>query len=218
MQKNRRVDALIFRGADDYSLLSEVAEFRKRLFVDHLGWRLNSEGPREVDQFDSPHALYAVLSDESGIRGCFRAIRTDNSYLAESVFPQLATTRGYPKDNNYWEISRFGVWPDPSARAHASMLYALMFHFALIRRVKALVAVTDLFHERYLSQHDIRTRRYGLPQQCGTDNKGRPLKLVAGEIPVLRQDADALQNLFATLNGVSINDKSLVLGRSRLQA
>lgn len=210
--------AFFFKAEDDQDAFNSVTEFRKALFVDRLGWKLQVSGQHEVDEFDTSAALYAVLADQSQIRGCFRAIRADSDYLAEKIFPNLATLRSYPKQTAYWEISRFGVWPGPEARLNSAMLYALMFQFALIRRAKALVAVTDLFHERYLSQRSIRTRRYGMPQACGTDIRGRPITLVAGEIPIVSQQSEALRNLFATLNGVSINDKALVFGRSRLQA
>lgn len=210
--------AHIFKAEDDAEACIQVGEFRKSLFVDHLGWDLQTKEQREVDQFDTPHALYAKLVIAGKICGTFRAIRCDHPYLAESIFPQLATTRSYPELSNVWEISRFGVWPTSEARHHANILYALMFQFGLMRQARALVAVTDLIHERYLAQRGIRTRRYGKPQPCGTDVRGRPLTLVAGEIPIERQDETALRDLLSSLNGVTINDQTLVLGRSRVQA
>ena len=210
--------AQIFKAEDDAEACNQVGEFRKSLFIDHLGWNLKTKEQCEVDQFDTAHALYVKLAIAGKICGTFRAIRCDHRYLAESIFPQLATTRAYPELSNVWEISRFGVWPTSDARHHADILYALMFQFGLMRQARALVAVTDLFHERYLARRGIRTRRYGKPQLCGTDVHGRPLTLVAGEIPVERQDETALRDLLATLNGVTIHDQTLVLGRSRIQA
>lgn len=210
--------AHIFKAEDDAEACIQVGEFRKSLFIDQLGWELKTQHQCEVDEFDTTHALYARLIISDKICGAFRAIRCDQKYLAQSVFPQLATTRSYPELANVWEISRFGVWPNKHARHHADMLYALMFQFGLMRQARALVAVTDLFHERYLSRRGIRTRRYGKPQLCGADNRGRPLTLVAGEIPIERQDETALRDLLSTLNGVTINDQTLVLGRSRVQA
>lgn len=210
--------AQIFKAEDDAQASIQVGEFRKSLFIDQLGWQLEKIEQREVDQFDTPHALYAKLEIAGKICGTFRAIRCDHHYLSKSIFPQLATTRSYPELTNMWEISRFGVWPHADARHHADMLYALMFQFGLMRQARALVAVTDLYHERYLARRGIRTRRYGKPQLCGTDVKGRPLTLVAGEIPIERQDQTALRDLLSTLNGVTINDQTLVFGRSRVQA
>jgi len=212
------LQAYLFRGFDDAQMKEAVAQFRKRLFVDCLGWSLAVTGEQEIDEFDLPNTVYAALSADGGLVGSFRAIRADHPYLAERVFPDLATTRPYPKRPDVWEISRFGVMPGPDRRPAADVLYALMFQFALMRRAKALVAITDLFHERQLSHRGIRTRRYGKPKPYGFDRRNRPMTLVAGEIPVEGQDEARLRDLLSTLNGVTINDQTLVFGRTRIQA
>lgn len=210
--------AYVFRGFDDSDTKEAVGRFRKGLFVDYLGWSLGVVGQQEIDQFDLPNTVYATLSADGHMLGSFRAIRADQPYLAERVFPDLATTRPYPKRPNVWEISRFGVMPGPDGRAVADALYALMFQFALMRRAKALVAITDLFHERQLSRRGIRTRRYGKPKAFGLDSRNRPMILVAGEIPVESQNESNLRDLLSTLNGVTINDQTLVFGRASIPA
>ena len=58
--------------------------------------------------------------------------------------------RPYPRRSDYWEISHFGV-----LREHKTLglgLYAIMFSFADMVNARALVAVTDLGHERLLSK------------------------------------------------------------------
>lgn len=212
------IKAYVFRGFDDSETKEAVGRFRKQLFVDYLGWSLELSDQQEFDEFDRPNTVYATLSTDGLLLGSFRAIRADQPYLAERVFPDLATTRPYPKHPDIWEISRFGVMPSPEGRAVADALYALMFQFALMRRARALVAITDLFHERQLARRGIRTRRYGKPKAYGLDSRNRPMTLVAGEIPVERQDETNLRNLLATLNGVTINDQTLVFGRTRIPA
>jgi N-acyl-L-homoserine lactone synthetase len=214
----KNITAHIFHQGTDEAETRLAAKFRKSLFVDNLGWALETQGQLEADEFDRAEATLAVLKSDGEILGIFRAIRTDRPYLAETIFPSLATTRGYPKRPDVWEISRFGVMPGSRGRAAANMLYALMFQFALIRRAKSLVAVTDLFHERYLSVLGIRTRRYGKPQNYTTSTSNDPLQLVAGEIAMRLQDETSLYRLLSNLNGVQIDDKTLVLGRRSLQA
>jgi N-acyl-L-homoserine lactone synthetase len=215
---NPRKSAYVFRGFDDAVAQQAVGRFRKRLFVDRLGWALTLDGACEVDQFDTDETVYASVSDGDQIVGAFRAIRSDKPYLAQAAFPNLATTRPYPARPDVWEISRFGVLPGIGSVAVASTLYALMFQFALMRRAKALVAVTDLFHERQLSRRGIRTRRYGKPAVVGFDSRQRPIMVVAGEIPIEKQEAAKLRDLLANLNGVMIYDQTLVFGRSRISA
>lgn len=212
------LEAYLFRGLDDVATRAAVGRFRKQLFVDNLKWSLQVADQQEVDSFDVANTVYAVLSMDGVVRGSFRAIRTDQPYLAEQIFPELATTRPYPKRADVWEISRFGVLPGPCSRNVADALYALMFQFALMRRARALVAITDLFHERQLTRRGIRTRRYGKPKSLDAGGGAHPMMVVAGEIPVNSQNEASLRELLTTLNGVIINDQTLVFGRTRVQA
>jgi N-acyl-L-homoserine lactone synthetase len=196
----------------------EVQAFRKALFVDKLKWSLKTDEQLERDAFDDSDCIYAAVYKNGHVVASFRAIRTDKTYLAEAVFPSLAVTRNYPKTASSFEISRFGVWPDAEAAQTANILYGLMFHFALWRRLKSLVAVTDLFHERYLARLKIRTRRFGLPQIFEQEADGKSFKLVAGEIPIALQSDIHLQAILAYLNGVTINDDTLVFGRQSVSA
>jgi N-acyl-L-homoserine lactone synthetase len=215
---NNSLQAHIFRAFEDQARAEDVARFRKALFIDTLKWNLTSNSQCEVDQFDQPYTIYAALYRERRLIGTFRAIRSDNPYLAEALFPHLATTRAYPKRHDTWEISRFGVWPTEARSGAGNVLYALMFHFALIRSVSSLVAVTDLVHEKYLSRIGVKTRRFGKPQPYGLSDGSKTRQLVVGEIPIRRQEEAPIHSLLATLNGVLIDDQTLVLGRRRIQA
>jgi N-acyl-L-homoserine lactone synthetase len=212
-----RLKARIFWFHSSDESTNAVLRFRRQLFVDKLGWTLSVDGQFEVDEFDVAGTCFVALSQDDKIVGAFRAIRTDFPYLAEKVFPALAVTRSYPKTSQSYEISRFGIEPGSNREVVASTLYALMFHFALIRRAKSLVAVTDLFHERYLAQRNIRTRRFG-PPNTYTQQDSRGFKLVAGEIPIASQDQESLHRILSSLNGVHIYDETLVFGRQSISA
>lgn len=218
-QNTNNYKAIVFRKRDDPSLYQELGIFRKALFVDRLNWDLSiTPDGREEDSFDTSDATYAVLFVDERIIGTFRAIRTDKPYLAMGVFPELASVKAYPKRVDVWEISRFGALPAREYLTTAGVLYALMFKYALTRNIQSLVAVTDLVHERYLAKQHIRTRRFGIPVRFGNASSPARFNLVAGEIPIRDQDKLHLANLMSNLNGVPIDDKTLVLGRSRLQA
>jgi N-acyl-L-homoserine lactone synthetase len=186
--------------------------------VEKLGWDLTTENDLETDQFDTHRSVYAAIYSGKDVVGSFRAIKADAPYLAKTVFPQLATTRPYPVRSDYWEISRFGAWPGSHFLGVSSLLYALMFRFALMHQAKSLVAVTDLIHERYLTKRAIRTRRFGSPVNFPCERHPKGFTLVAGEILVRDQSKIHLANMLSYLDGVTVNDTTLVLGRSRLQA
>src|SRR5690349_5062276 len=145
------------------SVVDALQQFRKGLFVDRLGWDLKVDNGRERDQFDTDAAVHCALFEGLRLIGGFRAIRTDHEYLAQAIFPDLASLKPYPRQRNAWEISRFGILADGGGIDAAMINYALMFRFAHTRQATTLVAVADLQHERLLARVGIRTRRYGPP-------------------------------------------------------
>ncbi|HVL71796.1 MAG TPA: acyl-homoserine-lactone synthase [Beijerinckiaceae bacterium] len=206
--------AVFCSETDNAQVVDDFSQFRKSFFVDRCGWTLPVDGSRERDQFDTPDAIYCVLYRNSEVVGGFRAIRTDHDYLAQTIFPQLATLRQYPRHRNAWEISRFGVLPG----AGGPINYALMLLFGQAQGAGALVAIADLQHERLLSRSGIRTRRYGPPQVVGERADGAPLVAVAGEIPLREQDGAKIRSLQSLLRHVEIDDEALVLGPARVSA
>lgn len=214
----REYRAIITTQADNPQEVAEFYLFRKRLFVDQCGWGLPVDDFGERDQFDTPHTEYCLLYKKDALVAGFRAIRTDLPYLAQTIFPQLAKFRPFPRSTAAWEISRFGVMASRNERAVARINYALMFRFAEMRRASSLVAIADLTYERFLSVLGIKTLRYGPPQEIGRNAFGDPLVAVAGEIPL--HDQDALRvSYFAEISGnLEITDAAHVFGRSLVPA
>jgi acyl homoserine lactone synthase len=216
MASNLSVVIKYFRHDD--SLTLKFARFRKRLFVDRLGWQLKVTGDCELDEFDNENAIYAVIVNHDEIVAGFRAIGSDNPYLARSIFPQLASERPYPNRPDCWEISRFGIDGTQGNPQIARANYSVMFRFALRRQASALIAIADLSYERYLATLGITTQRYGSPVTIGMDALGRPMEVVAGEIPLSGQASPRFLSLLSIANTMEINDETLVLGCEAVSA
>lgn len=214
----QRVRAVFCRGGDDPAIVVDLQRLRKRLFVDHLGWDLRTRDDLEVDDFDAPDSCYCALYQDEILVGGFRAIRTDRAYLAQTVFPQLASVREYPRRRDVWEISRFGLLPEHACEELSRLNYGLMFRFAHERQAAALVAIADLVYERYLRAIGIRTRRYGPPQVIGIDAFGRELMCVAGEIPLRDQRGLRMDALMSFANSIEVYDATLVRRSTAISA
>lgn len=215
---SQKLQAIFCTESRNPGVVDQLYQFRKALFVDALGWNLAVQEGREQDQFDTNAAVHCALFCGGTLIAGFRAIRTDHPYLAQSVFPQLATFAPYPQRRDVWEISRFGIVPSESGSLTARLLYSLMFYFAQKSHANALVAIADLRYERFLAHIGIRTRRYGPPQVHGLDEAGRPLSIVAGDIPLANQGGHRFAALLKLVDNVEINDETLVLGSERLSA
>lgn len=199
-------------------IVDQLFLFRKTLFVDTLNWDLPVQAGREIDQFDTGSAVHCALYRADRLIGGFRALRCDQPYLAQTVFPHLAVFAPYPSRTDVWEISRFGVLPSEAGSMTARILYSLMFRLAYLAQASALVALADLRYERFLTLLGIRTRRYGPPQVIGTDETGAPLTVVAGDIPLASQRGWRFEALINLVNTVEIEDEALVFRPRRLSA
>lgn len=212
-----RLTATITRGDQNLRAIEQFGRFRKKLFIDTLGWPLRSFRGEEIDDFDGDDAIYCVVRFVDEVVAGFRAMPTDGQYMARSAFPTLASERPYPQAADIWEISRFGIVPG-AGHDIAQINYGLMFRLAQRRQVKALVAIADLTYERYLAALGVRTVRYGPPQPLARTRAGQLQDIVAGEIPVLEQSGTRFRNLLAMTNSLEIIDETLVLGSESIPA
>ena len=204
--------------ADHPEFVSKILAFRKRVLVDVLGWDLCVYGTHERDEFDTEATIHCGVFSGNEMIACFRAIRCDDPYLGLSKFPQLATRRAYPRHAFAWEISRFAV-ADSARRFEAALMnYAAMFEFARNRGAVSLVAFCDLSHERLLGRIGIITERFGDALDIGLDRQGRPIRVVAGEIPLQRQAGVRFEKLVSLAQTMEIDDATAAVGRQRVSA
>lgn len=219
LQSLPRFSAILCHAASNPMAVDDFLRLRKDLFIDELGWPLQHRSGRESDEFDNADTVYAILYAAGICVGGWRAIDCHRPYLAAVVFDALATCQSFPTTARHIEISRLCV--HRSARTTervTAACYGLMLLYALNRQALGLVAVTDLLHERLLKRLGIVTHRYGPPRIVDTDRGGRPIRAVAGEIPIDRQNWSALQCLVGQTDGMEITDETLLLGSRRLSA
>ena len=88
---------------------AELAAYRYKVFVEHLGWDLPiAEAGAERDPFDRPDTLYVMVKDRDGrICGCARLLPTNEPYLLGTLCPQLMGNQTPPASAEIWELSRY---------------------------------------------------------------------------------------------------------------
>ena len=93
-------------------LIRQMHQQRRQIFVDELGWDVDVQDGLEIDEFDTPDAIYLLDEYEEGgaLRGSARLLPSTGPHLMSDVFSHLCDN-GVPSDNKTWEISR--VCPDP---------------------------------------------------------------------------------------------------------
>jgi N-acyl-L-homoserine lactone synthetase len=89
-------------------LYAELCVYRHEVFVELLGWELDTPAGLEQDQFDRPDTVYVIArNDENRITGCARLLPTTRPYLLGQMFPELMNGLQPPSSPDIWELSRF---------------------------------------------------------------------------------------------------------------
>ena len=163
------------------SLAAEVlvglARFRHRVFVEMLGWELQTRDGLELDQFDRADTVYVAARNEHGaVVGIARLLPTTRPYLLRDVFPQLLHEQPLPCTAAVWELSRFAAVDFDSTRttpvSQATAQVSSPVAVGLLReamRVAAelgaqrLITVSPLGVERLLRKAGFRAHRAGPP-------------------------------------------------------
>lgn len=153
-------------------LMEDMGRYRHKVFVDHLGWPLQSPGDVESDEFDGPGAVYVSSLDSSGqVNGVARLLPTTAPYLLEKVFPRLWVGPALPNSAEVWELSRFAAMDFNSCQSlthqatasHAARLLRRAMQIAKEQGARELVTVSPIGVERLLRANGFHCKRAGPP-------------------------------------------------------
>ena len=155
-------------------VLYEMARYRHRVFIQRLGWDLQSHGRLELDQFDRRDTLYVIAYRRRRVVGIARLLPTHRPYLLGEVFPQLLGELTPPRAADVWELSRFAAFDivapcvrAVTARSHrrpsafALEFLKLVMEVAAKAGAKRLLSVSPLGIERILKRGCIDFERLG---------------------------------------------------------
>jgi N-acyl-L-homoserine lactone synthetase len=150
-----------------------VARYRHRIFVEQLGWQLQTHNGHEIDQFDRPDTVYVVAQDDEGrVFGCARLLPTTRPYLLGEIFPHLLNGLAPPCAPEVWELSRFsavdlvGSATTPVGRFSSTVAIQLLqesLACAAGHGAKQVITVSPLGVERLLRAAGFTAHRAGPP-------------------------------------------------------
>lgn len=172
-------------------LLFDIARYRYRVFVEHLGWRLHTAGPFELDEFDRRDTRFIAAIDAAGaVVGTARLLPTDRPYLLANVFPQLMGNAPLPRSATVWEVSRFAAIDPRSPMASPTTnfasplaldILAAAMRMASDAGAQRLISVSPLGIERILRHAGVKAEKVSTPREVDGH------RLFACWIPVDRQ-------------------------------
>ncbi|MEO6147892.1 MAG: acyl-homoserine-lactone synthase [Sulfuriferula sp.] len=154
-------------------LFRKVSGYRHKVFVEMLGWQLNTKDGMEFDQFDRPDTLYVVAQDEEGcVNGCARLLPTNAPYLLGEIFPQLLNGLPPPCGSDVWELSRFAAMDFVSQSTPQLGQFSSPIAIKLLQEsiacasnygAKRIITVSPIGIERLLRRAGFHAHRAGPP-------------------------------------------------------
>lgn len=158
-------------------MLREMARYRYEVFVQRLGWQLETSHRMELDEFDRPDTRYLIARSARGdIVGTARLLPTHRPYLLASVFPQLLGDAPAPRTPRVWELSRFAAVDLRAGRSEtqgfdvsptALALLGAAMRLAGSARAQRLVSVSPVGIERILRRAGVASDRMAPPVRIG---------------------------------------------------
>ena len=155
------------------AVVTGLAEYRHRVFVEQLGWQLNCKEGLELDEFDHEGTLYVVARNGGGeVAGTARLLPTTQPYLLSEIFPNLLHGQPVPASSDIWELSRFAAVDFDAQRSSpigqfsspvAVALLRATLHAAAQRGARWLITVSPLGVERLLRRAGFQAHRAGPP-------------------------------------------------------
>ncbi|MCV2887024.1 acyl-homoserine-lactone synthase [Ruegeria aquimaris] len=155
------IDALnkhLFSG-----VLDEMFRLRARVFGDRLGWKVNIQDGKEIDEFDHLDPAYVVGLDPDGhVVAAVRALQTTGPHMLADVFSDILCGEPPIRSATMWESTRFCVDTQRLNRTkdRNSVSYAtceLMIgslEYARKSGIKDIVTVIDPVMDRVLKRSD----------------------------------------------------------------
>lgn len=154
-------------------LMTRVARYRHRVFVETLGWQLQCRDALEYDQFDRDDTLYVVAQNEDGdVIGTARLLPTTRPYLLAEVFPALLNGAPAPQSPDVWELSRFAAMDFAGTTGSALDQFSSPITMGLLRAAsrcamaqgaQRMVTVSPVGVERLLRRTGFQSHRLGPP-------------------------------------------------------
>jgi len=154
-------------------LLESVERYRYKVFVEMLGWQLDTPVGLERDQFDHAGTLYLAARDpQQQVVGTARLLPTTSPYLLGEVFPQLLGGAEPPRDPLVWELSRFAAVDFTAPQGGAMGQFSSPVAVGLLERAievaraqgaERLITVSPLGIERLLRREGFRAHRAAPP-------------------------------------------------------
>ncbi|WP_019904270.1 GNAT family N-acetyltransferase [Methylobacterium sp. 77] len=182
--------------------MEQAWRLRHDVFVTEKGWSdLAKADSREIDQFDTPHAIHFLAIEDGKVIGYSRLLPTTRPHLLSDIMPQLCEG-DLPRGSDTWEWTRQAVARSHRARGKVVNPVSLalltgIVEWGMSHGVNRLVLQMPTLYLLHVVQLHFRARPLGLPHA------------ISGE-DIIAATAEFDERTLARLRGVSGNAESVL--------
>jgi acyl-homoserine lactone synthase len=152
--------------------MEQAYRLRHRVFVKEMGWHnLAKPDGREIDQFDTKHAVHMLYIEQDEVVGYQRMLPSTRPHLLSEIMPELCEVER-PVGAHVWECTRHCVAPGRRERGRfatpiANALLSGMVEWGLECGIStAIIEIDPLLLLRLVQLH-FRMLPLGLPRRIG---------------------------------------------------
>lgn len=155
--------------------MEQVFRLRHKVFVEELGWtNLARPDGREIDQFDTKHAVHMLYIEDKQVLGYQRMLPSTRPHLLSDVMPELCEVER-PVGPHIWECTRHCVAPGHRDRGRfaspiANILLSGIVEWGLANGVTTAIIEIDPRLLLRLVQLHFRMQPLGLPKKIGNQD------------------------------------------------
>ncbi|MCX8227405.1 MAG: GNAT family N-acetyltransferase [Sulfitobacter sp.] len=144
-------------------LLDEMFALRARVFGGRLGWEVDIQDGREIDQYDALDPAYVIgVNEDNRVVSCVRALQTTGPHMLSDVFSSILDGEPPLRSATLWESTRFCVDTEvlergnaPNSISYATCeLMAASLEYARDSGISDIVTVIDPVMNRVLKRSD----------------------------------------------------------------
>ncbi|CAA2155113.1 Isovaleryl-homoserine lactone synthase [Methylobacterium brachiatum] len=152
--------------------MEQAWRLRHQIFVEEKGWTdLARPDGREIDQFDTPHAVHFLAMEGDTVIGYSRLLPTTRPHLLSDVYPQLCEGER-PVGPHLWEWTRQGVARSHRARGRVVNPVSIALLTGIVEwgrehGLTALLLQMPTLYMIHVIQLHFRAQPLGLPIQIG---------------------------------------------------
>lgn len=212
-------------------LLDEMFALRARVFGGRLGWEVDIQNGREIDQYDALDPAYVIgVNEDNRVVSCVRALQTTGPHMLSDVFSSILDGEPPLRSATLWESTRFCVDTEVLERGNASNsisyatceLMAASLEYARDSGISDIVTVIDPVMNRVLKRSDCapygyvgkttpmgKVRAMAALLDCSDDriNRIRRFAGIEGNVFVDPQRQEALSDNFSAAESALRNSK-----------